>query len=389
MKLTIFLSLFFLSFSLFSAEGDDNKSSMKFRGSIFMGMVFYPGHHSNIAENNYSHINMEERDYTDKGDPDFRYHQEGDPGRKWGGGLFGTNGIEGKLFANFVMSAPFLAFDHFLLRNNNIAFGFKFGVSPVSISLGSEVTVTPIPFLLFTGGISIGTGYNIPIATGMARNNYSGEAVKGERMDILKEDSFLGPFISNWVSVTFQFDIAAVMPERYKRWTHVVMRAKAEMNHRMIANLSSDIPFVYENDWGENHNGWYFYMDSMIGYKIPVVIDPVYEELSKSQFIGAKKHNNFSIIAGFMANIDKYNVTHNRMSPMDKKGWGSDFMHVIFGPMALFELPNNLFLVLMFNWKNGRVYTEETVGNADFYKREYDDWYVYFEKIGLVFGWNF
>ncbi|HBD95213.1 MAG: hypothetical protein A2015_01455 [Spirochaetes bacterium GWF1_31_7] len=90
-----------------------------------------------------------------------------------------------------------------------------------------------------------------------------------------------------------------------------------------------------------------------------------------------------------MANIDEYNITRNQYSPMASKGWGSDFMTVLFGPMAFFELPNNLYAILVFNWQNGRVYSNETVGNADFTKREYEDWYVYYKKIAFVFGWNF
>ncbi len=392
MKKIFLVSLLFITFFVNSEDlTSDNlvkTNPMKFRGSIFMGIVFYPGHHENFADNHYSSFNTEKKDYTDVGDPTFKHHENGDPGRVWGAGAFATHGIEGKLFANFSMIAPFLAFDHFLLKDNSIAMTFKFGISPVSTSFGTELTITPIPFLVFSSGFMISFGYNIPIAVGFARNNYSG-MISGENKSLLIQDSLYGPVFSNWFNATFQFDVAALMPASYKRWSHIVMRAKGEMFHRMVPNLDSNTPYVYENDNGENYNGWYLYFDSMIGYKIPIIEDEKYEKLKDKMFIGSVSHNNFSLILGCMANIDEYNITRNQYSPMASKGWGSDFMTVVFGPMAFFELPNNLYAILVFNWQNGRVYSDATVGNADFTKREYEDWYVYYKKIALVFGWNF
>jgi hypothetical protein len=86
--------------------------------------------------------------------------------------------------------------------------------------------------------------------------------------------------------------------------------------------------------------------------------------------------------------LDYLNLTHYYDSPM-KNGWGSDFAYVNFGPAMQFDLPNNYFLKLFFFFQNDKAYTSETVGNADFRERKYEDWYVYFKWMGFFFGWNF
>jgi hypothetical protein len=54
----------------------------------------------------------------------------------------------------------------------------------------------------------------------------------------------------------------------------------------------------------------------------------------------------------------------------------------------MFDLPNNLFFLIGIHWKNMKVYTADTVGNAYFKLRDYDDLAVYFDRVSFMFGWN-
>ena len=69
--------------------------------------------------------------------------------------------------------------------------------------------------------------WNLPVGIGFARNNY-GKVMANEPQRVLTEDSLYGPMVISWINVLFQFDLAAVMPKAYQRWTHIVMQAKPE-----------------------------------------------------------------------------------------------------------------------------------------------------------------
>ena len=105
--------------------------------------------------------------------------------------------------------------------------------------------------------------------------------------------------------------------------------------------------------------------------------------------VGARAHNYFKMILAISAQIDRMKITNNQLSPIAKNGWGSDFALTMWGPMVFMELPHNFFVMTYAAWANGRKYTSQTVGNADFSKREYEDYYVYFRKITLAFGWTY
>ena len=389
MKKIIISVLFFISVAafIFCDETTDNDSLseskikfrdkaeyfMKFRGSASFGFAYYFGVNDGVNNGNHTgNVSYTPLDYTDNGDPSNNHHTINNEGRiignTWGG-------VELKLYANYDFIAPFLTADHFLFSGNNIKMSFFGGLSPISMEGGMGITFTPIAFLNFQAGLKIGSGWDLAgLFNGLGRN------IDGE----VKSEPFYGTVLQIWFSTTFQFDIAAIMPKSYKRWTHIVMAATPKIRYISLLNVSENQPYRWEAGRGEFFNGWSFLGNFFLGYQIPVIEDDIGED---RQFI-KMKHNNFKITAGMLVTLDYLNLSHFFDSQMSD-GWGSDFCYVEFGPLVNFDLPNNFFVTVLFLWRNDRGYTSETVGNLDFQQREYEDWYVYFRRFAFSFGIKF
>jgi len=315
---------------------------------------------------------MRELDYTNSGDPTNLYHNDGKGriiGSTWGG-------VELKLYASYSFIAPFLTAEHFLFSDNNIKLTFLGELSPVSMNAGMSIVWTPIAFLNFGAGFLIGSGWNFAgLFNGLGRN------INGD----IKSEPFYGPVMQIWFNSTLMFDVAAVLPENLKRWTHIVMVVKPEFKYKALLTVNDSQPFLWEADEGENLNGFIFKSSFFLGYQIPVIEDDTGENKT---FI-RMKHKRFKITTGFLTSIDPLSLTHYNDSTMANKGWGSDFCYVEFGPIMGFELPNNFYVNLFLFWKNEKIWSKDTVGNLFYQDRKYEDWAVYFRRFAFVFGWNF
>ncbi len=348
---------------------------MKFRGSTSIIFAYYPAVHDGVLTGvNQGSAGYTPLDYTGVNDP---HHSVGQTGRKigstWGGLEVGT-------YASFSMSAPFLTADNPLMKNNNIKMTLLWELSPVSLEAGASITWEPIAFFLIESGFKIGSGWQFPgIANGIGKN------IDG----VIQKEPFAGAHLSIWFKPQPQMDIAALMPEKLQRWTHIVLVAAPIFEYRAILNFRETEAWEFKNDGGKNYNGWKFKSLFILGYKIPVLID---DKGSNRSFVKVY-HNNFDITIGGLLQIDYLELSNYSISPMKnssgKRGWGSDFAYVEFGPIMNFDLPNNYFVNLFFFFKNAPGFTDETVGNLDFKLREYEDWYIYFRRIVFEFGWKF
>jgi hypothetical protein len=296
--------------------------------------------------------------------------------------------IESQIESTFSIIYPVLRGNHFLLKNNNLEQKFTFNVSPVSITGGMSLILTPIPFLTFEAGTSFGTGWNIPSIGiyGLARANYSGNDPDIAE-EVIESDNFFGPVMENWLKCTLQFDFSPITPENVQRWTHILMLASFGFNNTLLLNYAyPDRPYYWTTSI--TLNGWNFNSNFVIGYIIPVIIDERKEEAEKKQWMGAVRHNNFSIVMLMIAELS-FDLTHYYYSRMADNGWGSDFVSCNFGPAINFNLPYNLELFFGAQWHNNIKYSSGTIGNEDFTKRENEDWYLSFYRIIFSITWNF
>ncbi len=382
--------IMFISLYCFSDNTNDNnieeEKIVKFRGSLSIPLVYYfpndpfnVNNHISFIDYNYYY------DFTEDGDEDYDHHDQDDPG----GVITATPYmIESQIETSFSIIYPVLRGDHFLFKENNIKQKFIFSISPVSLKGGMSAILTPLPFLILEAGTTFGTGWNIPAIgiNGLARDNHSGNDPDIAE-ETIESDIFFGPVMENWLKCILQFDFSPITPEKVQRWTHIIMQASFEFNNTLLLNYAyPDRPYYWVTS--RTLNGWEYNYSFVIGYQIPVIIDKRKEEAEKKQWMGAVRHNNFSIMMVFMTEIG-VDLTHYNYSKMVNKGWGSDFISCNFGPAIIFDLPNNLGLFLAAQWTNNIKYSSDTIGNEDFMKCEYEDWYLNFYRIILSFEWDF
>lgn len=363
----------------------ENSKIVKFRGGIYLPMHWAFPYDRTKSDN---HISLPSYsyyyDYTDDGDPKYKHHKKGDLGS-----VISPTYLNGKALFGCYYSIilPLLKTDHFLLNSNEVKFTVSTDITPVSLVSCVDISFTPVAFLSFDAGVQIGTGWNIDgIGAGLARDN-SGGVIKNEYKDILMKDSFYGPLLKTWLSATLQLEISAVMPESYQRWTHIKILAIPSFEFMELLNYGYyDRAFYWELD--RKLNGWTFTCDFSLQYKIPVIEDPRKDEAENKMFMGAVKHNNFMITLGLWTSL-YFMLTHYNDSPMRNHGWGSDFIECSFGPNIIFDLPYNFSFLIGFIWKNGMIYSSDSIGNNDSNKYKYEDWRIFFEKIAWSFSWDF
>lgn len=386
----IFLIIFFIILLIYCCysdnSGDVSEDLIKFRGSLSLSLLYYFPNNPLKVDKHISNIDYGYKyDFTDDGDEDYEYHDKDDPGSTIEAVPYE---IETQIESTFSIIYPLLRGNHFLFEDNNFTQKFIFKVTPISITGGMNIILTPLPFVILEAGTTFGSGWNISALHlyGLARDNHCGKDPDISE-NTIESDNFFGPVMENWFTCTLQFDFSPITPEKVQRWTHIVMQASFEFNNTLILNYAyPDRPYY----WATNLrlNGWEYNSSFVIGYEIPIIIDERKEEAEKKQWMGAVRHNNFSIMTVIEAGIC-IDLTHFNYSKMADKGWGSDFISCEFGPAIIFDLPNNLGLFIGAQWENDKKYSEETVGNVDFMKCEYEDWYIKFHRIIFSFEWEF
>lgn len=386
-KRTIVLFIVINAIRIFADQSADinlkDDRTITYRTDITFIFSYYLPNQSGVSRNNFSFPTFSILDYTDKNDT---HHKSENIGRKVGND-FGA--IKAAIYTLQTINIPLKISNNFLFLSSGIGLNFMLNLTPVSINAGSEIKFTPLSFLVLSGGFTFGSGWNIPnLANGLARNNYNGELLdKPER--ILNEDNFYGAVFNGWFSAKLQFDLSYLVPKTFKRWTHFVFQITPKIIYTGL--LSKDFyngAYEWEANLGETLNGWNFTGEYIVGYQIPVIIDERKTLAEKKHFMGRVKHNDFKISLLFMVETGM-SVTHYNDSKMSQNGWGSDFINVSFGPNILFNLPSNFYLLIGTNFANGKKYTEDSVGEAYFKNYKYEDWYIKYNRIALVFGYFF
>lgn len=168
---------------------------------------------------------------------------------------------------------PFLEGSGSLTEDNNMALILTAEVSPISVNGLVETIWTPIAFFQLAAGGRIGSGWNI---------NLFGKDVRGiglnrEKTDGTKKAEHYGSAFDGllWkaqAGFILQADFAALVPGD---WNHVVARTYHEINYAGYTAARTDESWYFEDDDGENVNGFNYYGNLFIGYQMPVILDTV------------------------------------------------------------------------------------------------------------------
>lgn len=231
-----------------------------------------------------------------------------DLGTGWGGGVALATLEYTRTIPAFVGEGPFFS-------GNNLELSARAELSPVTVEAVGSATLTPIAFLKFQAGAAVGTGWNLGFV-GLALRPTGG-------LGGIEEIPFGGALLRSWLSGTFQFDLAAVLPGD---WNHVVVQAVAKFEYRALTAADPGQAWVWQADAGLNFNGWRHLGTYVLGYQMP------------------RKLN----FAGVMVETEAWLGDVREYSPMGSAGWGSDFVTVTISPLAnlAFDERNSLTFVV-------------------------------------------
>ncbi|MDR2617964.1 MAG: hypothetical protein LBC62_03745 [Treponema sp.] len=175
-----------------------------------------------------------------------------------------------KLLAAQSFTLPFLRGSGPLSAGNNLKAAFTVELSPVSINGRGELTWTPIAFLQAVAGGMAGSGWNIDLLGmniyGIGINEPVGEPAGEPRQTEVRGSAFDGVVWRLWGGVALQFDLAALVPGD---WNHILFRAYNEGRYGAYSRARGEESWIFENDAGENRNGWSWYASYVIGYQMP------------------------------------------------------------------------------------------------------------------------
>jgi hypothetical protein len=352
----------------------DNKSSLFFSGDIYLAFFYCPDIWQGTKNEHIGNFGYQTRDFRDS-----KYHKDNNDGtlvkNPWGG-------VQTGFMGNFNISRTFIDSDIPIFKQNKIQIQFDWTFEWMQGDCGIKFIFQPVGFYYTSLGINIGSGWNFlsdnsgkPFISGLGLNTKDG----------FISTPFLGPVLTVDYQNTLQinFSVLPFIPKNIKRWTNIVMSASAIINYKALLTIDQNQPFYYQNQTSDIiFGGWNFAAEFLAGYIIPVIEDKTTFQSFRKQF-----NNRFSIMPAFKTKIN-FSLTHYNDSPM-KDGWGSDFVTVELNPLLVFNLPCNYKIILSFNFKNDKRFTEDTIGNAYIKDKLYEDWYLEFKKVGIIFGWEF
>jgi hypothetical protein len=167
---------------------------------------------------------------------------------------------------------PFLRGQGPLTSGNNLKTVLTAELSPVSLNGIAETTWTPIAFFQLIGGAKTGSGWNINLfgedIYGIGLNERGGyDAARGAHKSKVDGSAFDGFIWSAWAGGAFQFDLAALFPGD---WNHVLFRTYHEARYSAYTRAGTGDSWFFENDYGENQNGWVYNAAFVIGYQMPL-----------------------------------------------------------------------------------------------------------------------
>jgi hypothetical protein len=155
------------------------------------------------------------------------------------------------------VSIPFLPEDTMLFKDTNVTCSGSLELTPVSLMPKVSVSFTPVAFLVFSAGVTAGTGWNLSGIQGIASYN----------ADTGNYDS-LTPFktwyLCGYANGTFMFDTAALWPGD---WHHIIVVANYEVEYKTLTGKTGTVW-----DWQTTKgcaDGWQYDQYYLLGYQMP------------------------------------------------------------------------------------------------------------------------
>lgn len=261
---------------------------------------------------------------------------------------FRTTGIAG-----YTIPIPFG--DSPLVSGNKLRFFGALEISPVSIAPAIGINFSPIAFLDFSAGASIGGAWDFIGIQGLAKWNHSEKKYNSLPFQSGRYDA--------WISGTFQFDLAAIIPGE---WNHVITLNTYKLIYKGVTHGGENgNPWLYQGS-GEQANGLQYLASVIVGYQMPIVLNIAAIQVELSGHYNGTKH---------------YASQYHAMNP--------NFMDVGISPIGIFKLSEHDFLTVLFQFNNRRSFTTSHKKSSEELYLQYSGNEWYFKRIALSYKHSF
>ena len=236
----------------------------------------------------------------------------------------------------------FLRGGDFLSEGGDLGIALGAEVSPVSLNGVAEAVWTPVAFFQLAVGGRVGSGWNIELfdseiyGIGLNRPDADGKAEHSG-------GAFDGLLWKTHIGAALQADLAAVFPGD---WHHVVTRSYHEINYKGYTRAEAGESWYFENDDGENCNGFNYYGNLLIGYKMPIFLD----------------------FAALLAEADRY-----LYNTPDRSRWGDEKVRWTFSAIFNFALTKQSGITLIAQYRTRRSYQEQNWRDLYYRNRHIDN----------------
>lgn len=262
------------------------------------------------------------------------------------------DGVEARTVAevDYMLQTPLGS--HWLLADANFVFAGKVELTPVSIRPIIDCTFTPLPFLVFNAGVSVGSGWTLLGLQGMASYDY----YKREYDDMSFGSSW---YYKYWVNGTFQFDTGAIWAGD---WTHFQILYTYELYYKAISNMKNQQLWMWQV--AENQvNGLESLQTLILAYQLPFAVHRV----------------------GVMTEWEGY----LKADVFENSSYKGDFKTIYVSPLAQVSLGKNDDLSCVLGFAMRRSYEENHTENTEepFLTYAGNEWY--FNRIAFSWTHNF
>jgi len=234
---------------------------------------------------------------------------------------------EAKLGFTQRFKIPFLQGENPLTADNNITLAMTAEISPISLNGIFETVWTPIAFFELVAGGRIGSGWNVEL---FGSEIYGIGINKPNDDDNSETDgsAFDGLLWKTQIGGALQFDLAAIFPGD---WNHVLARSYHEINYKGYTRAKPNLSWYFEDDDGENCNGFNYYGNFLIGYQMPIFLN----------------------LVGLLAEMDLY-----LYDTPGRSNWGDDLIRWTFSGILLFKITEQFEAAVITQFKTHRNYNE-------------------------------
>ena len=296
---------------------------------------------------------------------DFAYYPKSDAIPSTGGVHFAPltgvySGVELRATGTAGYTIPVPFGDNPLVNGNKLRLYGQFELSPVSIVPAVGVSFSPIAFLSFSAGSSIGAGWTIKAG----KLNLQGLGTWNPGTATYDDLVFKSGRWEAWFQGAFMFDLAAVKPGD---WNHVVTYASYKLTYQGITSGGENgNPWLWQLG-GEKINGWQYSANFIVAYQMPMILQTVGVQTELSGQLNGKKD---------------FAVQYHSMNP--------NFMGISVSPLMVFEFSKKDALTVQFKFASRRSYTEkasDTKGVLTGLQQSGREWY--FNRIAFSYKHSF